>query len=69
MEADECLRYVIKHGDTDTFVDVVPVDSHSEIAYTAPVLRAFVVFFQDAGEVLNVFAADVFNAKSHLRRV
>jgi hypothetical protein len=63
LEADECLGYIIKHGDMDTFVDVVPVDSHSEIACTAPVLGAFVVFFQDAREVLNVFTANVFDAK------
>ncbi len=60
LEADECLRYVIKHGDIDTFVDVVPVDSHSKIACITPVLGAFVVFFQDAGDVLNVFMADIY---------
>ncbi len=63
LEADECLRYVIKHGDMNTFVDVVPVDSHSEIVCAAPVLGAFVVFFQDAGKVLNIFTANVFDAK------
>jgi hypothetical protein len=63
LEMDECLMYVIKHGDMDTFVDVVPVDSHSEIACAAPVLGAFVVFFQDAGEVLNVFTTNIFDAK------
>jgi hypothetical protein len=63
LEVDECLRNVIKHGDMDTFVDVVPVNSHSKIACTALVLGAFVVFFQDAGEVLNVFTAKVFDAK------
>ncbi len=63
LEVDECLRYIIKHGDMDTFVDVVPVNSHSKIACAAPVLGAFVVCFQDAGEVLNVFTANVFDAK------
>ncbi len=62
MEADECLRYVIKHGDMDTFVDVVPVDSHSKIACAAPVLGAL-VFFQDDGEVLIMFTANVFDVK------
>ncbi len=47
----------------DIFVDVVPVDIHSEIACTAPVLGAFVVFVQDAGEVLDVFTANIFDAK------
>jgi hypothetical protein len=63
LEADECLSYVIKNGKMDTFVDVVPVDSHSKIACATPVLGAFVVFFQDAGEVLVVFMANVFDAK------
>ncbi len=63
LELDESLRYIIKHGDIDIFVDVVPVDIHSKIACAAPVLGAFVVFFQDAGEVLNVFTADVFDAE------
>ncbi len=63
LETDECFRYVIKHEDMDTFVDVVPVDSHSKIACAAPVLGGFVVFFQDAGEVLNMFTANVFVAK------
>ncbi len=47
----------------DIFIDVVPVDIHSEIACAAPVLGAFVVFFQDAREVLDVFTANVFDAK------
>ncbi len=49
-----------RHGH---FVDVVPVDIHSEIACAAPVLGTFVVFFQDAGEVLNVFTANAFDAE------
>jgi hypothetical protein len=44
------------------FVDVVPVNIHSEIACAIPVLGAFVVFIQDAGEVLNMFTANVFGA-------
>ncbi len=63
LESDECIRYIIEHGDMDIFVDVVPVDIRSEIACTAPVLGAFVVFFQDAGEGLNVFTADAFDAE------
>jgi hypothetical protein len=63
LEMDECLRYVMKHGYMDTFVAVVPVDSYSKIACAAPVIGAFVVFFQDAGEVLNMLTADVFDAK------
>ncbi len=47
----------------DVFVDVVPVNIHSEIACTVPVLGAFVVFIQDDGEVLDVFTANVFDAK------
>ncbi len=63
LESDECLRYITEHGDMDVFVDVVPVDNHSEIACTVPVLGAFVVFIQDAGEMINVFTANVFDAK------
>jgi hypothetical protein len=63
LESDECLRYIIKHGDMDIFVDLVPVDIHSKIACAAPVLGAFVVFFQDVGEVLNMFTASLFDAK------
>ncbi len=63
LEADECLGYKIKHGEMDIFVDVVPVDSHPKITCTAPVLGAFVEFFRDAGEVLNVFTANVFDAE------
>jgi hypothetical protein len=63
LELDECLRYIIKHGDMDIFVDVVLVDIHSKIACATPVLGAFVVFFQDAGEVLNMFTANIFDAK------
>ncbi len=64
MELDECLRYIIEHGDMDIFVDLVPVDIHSKIACAVPVLGAFVVLFQDAGEVLNMFTANVFDAKA-----
>jgi hypothetical protein len=63
LKSDESLRNIIKHEDMDIFVDVVPVDIHSKIACTAPVLGAFVVFFQDAGEVLDVFTANIFDAK------
>ncbi len=59
LESDECLRYIIEHGDMDIFVNVVPVDIHSKIACAG----AFVVFFQDAGEVLNMFTANVFDAE------
>ncbi len=48
LESDECLRYIIQHGDIDVFVDVVPVNIHSKIACAIPVLGAFVVFIQDA---------------------
>jgi hypothetical protein len=63
MASDECLRYIIKHGDMDVFIDVVPVDIHSKIVCTIPVLGAFVVFVQDDGEVLNMFTANVFGAE------
>ncbi len=63
MESDECLRYIIDHRDMDIFVDVVPVDIHSEIACATPVLGAFLVFFQDAGEVLNMFTANAFDVE------
>ncbi len=63
MESDECLKYIIKHGNMDVFDDVVSVDIRSEIACAIPVLGAFVVFIQDAGEVLNVFTANVFDAE------
>ncbi len=63
LESDESLRYIIKHGDMDIFVDVVPVNIHSKIACAAPVLGAFVVFFQNAREVIDVFMANVFDAE------
>ncbi len=63
LESDESLRYIIEHGDMDVFVDVVPVDIHSKIACIAPVLGAFVVFFQDVREVLDMFTANVFDAE------
>jgi hypothetical protein len=63
LESDECLKYIIKHGNMDVFDDVVSVDIRSEIACAIPVLGAFVVFIQDAGEVLNVFTANVFDAE------
>jgi hypothetical protein len=63
LESDECHRYIIEHGDMDVFVDVIPVNIHSKIACAVPVLRALVVFIQDAGEVLDMFTANVFDAK------
>ncbi len=63
LELDESLRCIIEHEEMDIFVDVVPVDIHSKIACTAPVLGAFVVFFQDAREVLDVFTTNVLDAK------
>ena len=63
LESDESLRYIIEHGDMDVFVDVVPVHIHSKIACAIPVLGAFVVFIQDAREVLDMFTANVFDAK------
>jgi hypothetical protein len=49
LESGESLRYIIKHGDMDIFVHVVPVNIHSKIACAAPVLGAFVVFFRMPG--------------------
>ncbi len=47
----------------DAFVDKVPVDIHSKIACAILVLGAFVVFIQNAGEVLDMFTSNVFDAK------
>ncbi len=47
----------------DVFVDVVPVNIHSKIACAILVLGAFVVLIQDVGEVLNMFTANIFDAK------
>jgi hypothetical protein len=63
LESDECLRYIFEHGDMDVFVDVVLVNIHSKIVCAIPVLGAFVVFIQDDGEVLSMFAASVFDAE------
>jgi hypothetical protein len=38
LELDECLRYIIEHGDMDVFVDVVSVNIHSKIMCAVPVL-------------------------------
>ncbi len=63
LELDECFRYIIKHGDMDIFVDVVPVDIHSKSVCAVPVLEAFVVFIQDAGEVLNMITDNILDTK------
>ena len=63
LESDEGFGDIVEHGDVNIFVDVVPVNIHSKIACATTVLRAFVVSIQDAGEVLNMFMADVFDAK------
>jgi hypothetical protein len=47
----------------EVFVGVVPVDTHSLVSGAGPVLRALVVFIEDAGEMVNMFVSNVFDAK------
>ncbi len=63
LKLSECLRHVFKHGDVYFFVIVVPVDVHSQVALSAPILQAFVMFVEDGGEVFGVLATNIFDAE------
>ncbi len=63
LKSCECLRHVFKHGDEYFFVIVVPVDVHSQVAMSVPILQAFVMFVEDGGKVFNMLATNVFDAK------
>ncbi len=69
LELDECLRYIIAHGDMDAFVDVVLVNIHSKIVCAVPVLGEFVVFIHDAREVLNSSRPTYLMPKSSMQSV
>ncbi len=60
-----CERFgdIYKHGDVDSLSRVIPVDVHAKIPLTVPIVRAFVVFAEDGGEVFGVFAANILDAK------
>jgi hypothetical protein len=40
-----------------------PVNVHSQVALSVPILRAFVMFIEDGGKVFGVLATNVFDAK------
>jgi hypothetical protein len=63
LKSSECLRHVFKHGDMYFFVIVVPVDVHSQVALSALILQAFVMFIEDGGKVFGRLATIVFDAK------
>ncbi len=48
LKSNECIRYIVQHQDMDVFVDVVPVEVHAQVAGAVPVVRAFVMFIEDA---------------------
>jgi hypothetical protein len=45
------------------FVIVVPVDVHSQVVLSVPILQAFVMFVEDGGEVFGMLLTNVFDAK------
>ncbi len=63
LKSSECLRHVFKHGDVYFFVIVVPVDVHSQVVLSIPILQAFVMFIEDGGKVFGVLATNVFDAE------
>ena len=63
LKSSECLRHVFKHGDVYFFVIVVPVNVHSQVALSVPILQAFVMFVEDGGKVFGMLVTNVFDAK------
>jgi hypothetical protein len=63
LKSSECLRHVLKHRDVYFFVIVVPVNVHSQVALSVPILRAFVMIVEDGGEVFGMLTTNVFDAE------
>ncbi len=54
---------VVKHGGVDSSSRVIPVDGHTKVPLTVPIVRALVVLAENGGKVFGVFTANILDAK------
>jgi hypothetical protein len=59
----KCLLDVIRHGEVNLSLFVIPVQSYSNVTCACPIACQFVVQFEDLLKVPCMFFANVFNAK------
>jgi hypothetical protein len=63
LELFQRLLDVIRHGEVNLSVLIIPVQSYSNVMCACPITCQFVVHFKDLLKVPCVFFANVFNAK------
>ncbi len=63
LELFQCLLDVIRHGEVNLSLLIIPVQSYSNVTHARPIACQFVVHFEDLLKVPCVFFTDVFNAK------
>ncbi len=63
LELFKCLLDVIRHGEVNLSLLVIPVQSYSNVTHACPIACQFVVQFEDLLKMHCMFFANVFNAK------
>jgi hypothetical protein len=63
LESEDCFRHIVKHKDMNVLDGAAPINDHAKISHAIPVLVAFVVFIQNALEVIEMFLSEVFGSK------
>ena len=63
MELFKCLLDVIRHGEVNLSLLVIPVQSYSNVTCARPIACQFVVQLKDLLKMHCMFFANVFDAK------
>ncbi len=63
LELFQCLLDVIRHGEVNLSLLIIPVQSYSNVSRAHPIACQSVVHFEDLLKVPCMFFADEFNAK------
>jgi hypothetical protein len=59
----KCFVHATRHGERHFAFLVIPVECDAKVSISGPIFFNVVVLFQRVDQVLNVFFANVFNAK------
>jgi hypothetical protein len=63
LELFKCLLDIIRHGEVNLSLLVIPVQSYSNVMRARPTAFQFVVQFEDLLKMHCMFFTDVFDAK------
>ena len=63
LDTLEGTRNVSRNGEMHTLLDIVPVESESEIALALPLFSDIIMFFNYTNQMVCVLLSNIFHAK------